>query len=174
MDELVHAGFALRQLNLSVLVPEVVAAHHGIDVAQFLLLTLEELWRQGVEGVVGETRVADDSKLLKEAGNDKFGEHIVDREHPRRIGQLRELLDNLHVFHEVNVAFLGDGQLAALDLIAAVCQNIEVATETEVLLVVGQEIKVETLVAVNVDGILDVVAIEGDGILADRRCEGIL
>ena len=174
MDELIHGRLALGELDLSVLVPEVVATHHGVDVAHLLLLTLEELWREGVEGVVGEARVTDDGKLLQEAGHDELSEHIVDGEGPRAVGQLCELLYNLHVLDKVDVALLGDGELAALDLIAAVGEDVDVAPEAEVLLVVGQEIEVEALVTIYIDGVLDVEAIEGDGVLADGRREGVL
>ena len=83
MYELVHGRLALGEFYLSVLVPEVVAAHHGIDVAQLFLLALEELRRQGVEGVVGEACIADDGKFLQEGGEGQLGEHVVDGEHPR-------------------------------------------------------------------------------------------
>ena len=174
VDELIHAGLALGELDLTVLFPEIVASHHGVDIAYLFLLTLEKLWRQGIESIVGETGIANDGKFLKEAGHDEFGEHIVDGESPRAIGQTGKLLDNLHILNEVDVALLGDGELAALNLVTAIGKDIEIATETEVLLVVGQEIEVETLVAVHIDGVLDVEAVEGDGVLADGRCEGIL
>ena len=50
----------------------------------------------------------------------------------------------------------------------------ELAAESEVLLVVGNELQVVAEVAVDVDGVLDVEAVEGDGILADGRGEGVL
>ena len=116
LDKLVHRALALGQLHLSVLLPEVVAAHHGVHVLHLFLLALEELFRQLIEGEVGHASVAYHGEGLQEAGQLDFGEHIVDGQHPLAVGQLAELLGDLHVLHEVHVALLGDGHLTALHL----------------------------------------------------------
>ena len=59
-----HAAFALRQLHLSVLRPEVVAPHLGIGLAHLLPFTLEQTLWQRVEGIVRQPRGADDQGLL--------------------------------------------------------------------------------------------------------------
>ena len=55
-----------------------------------------------------------------------------------------------------------------------VLQDVQVAPETHVLLVVGQEVEVDARVTLDGECILDVVAIETDTLVADRRDEGIL
>ena len=52
--------------------------------------------------------------------------------------------------------------------------DVEFSPKTKVLLVVGGELKVVAEVAAYVDGVLDIVAIKGDGILADGTGEGVL
>ena len=85
-----------------------------------------------------------------------------------------ELLHNLHVLHEVDIALLGDGEFASLHLIRRVGKDVYVATESEVLLVVGQEMEVDALVALHIEGVHDIESIERHGILSDGRGEGIL
>ena len=116
LDEIIHGALALGEFHLAILRPEVVAAHHGVGILHLLLLALEELTWQFVEGIVGHTRVADHGEGIEEAGELEFREEIIDGEHPLAIGQLRKLLHNLHVLHEVHIALLGDGHLAALPL----------------------------------------------------------
>ena len=116
LDEIIHGALALGEFHLAILRPEVVASHHGVGILHLLLLTLEELSWQFVEGIVGHTRVADHGEGIEEAGELEFREEIIDGEHPLAIGQLRKLLHNLHVLHEVHIALLGDGHLAALHL----------------------------------------------------------
>ena len=174
MNELVHRTLALGQFHLAVLRPEVVAAHHGIHVLHLLLLALEELSRQRVEGIVGQTGITDDNEGLHETHPLEFGEHIIDGQHPLTIGQLAELLHDLHVLHEVDIAVLGDGHLTALHLPTGVSEDIEVATEAEVLLVVGQEMQVEALVVVDIERVLDIKPVEGNGPRPYRRGKGIL
>ena len=174
MYKSIHGALALRQLHLSVLCPELVVLHHCVDVFHLFLLALEQLLGQLVEGVVGETCVAYNGKLCQEGGHLQLCEHVINREHPLAVGQLGELLRHLHVLYEIHVRTLGNGHLATLHLIARVGQDVEVATESEVLLVVGQKLQMETKIASHVDGVLNVIAVEGDGIFADRRGERIL
>ena len=173
-DKVAHATLGLGELYLAILVPELVATHHGVDILHLLLRALEELLGQLVEGIVGEAGVTDDGKLIEETGQLEFGEHIIDTEHPLTIGQLGELLNHLHVLDKVHITLLGDGHLAALDLPTGVGQDIQVATETEVLLVVGQEVQMVAQIFIHHQRVFDIVAVEPDGILADRRGEGVL
>ena len=59
-------------------------------------------------------------------------------------------------------------------MIGRVLQDVEIATETEVHLVVGQEMEMDATVAFDFHRVLDVEAVEVDGILADRRGKGVL
>ena len=173
-DERAHLTLALGELYLTVLIPELVAAHHGVYILYLLLGALEQLTGQFVEGIVVDAGVTNHRQLLKEAGHLYLGEHIVDTEHPTAIGQLCELLYHLHVLNPVDIALLRDGHLAALYLPTGVGQDIQVATEAEVLLVVWQEVKLEAQVLIDIESILDIIAVEANGIFSDRRREGIL
>ena len=173
-DKVAHATLGLGQLYLAVLVPELIATHHGVHILHLFLRTLKQLFGQFVEGIIVDTGVTDDGKLLQEVGQLEFGKHIIHAQHPVAIRQLRELLHHLHILHEVYIALLRDGHLAALDLPTAVGQDIQVATETKVLLVVGQEVQMVAQVLVNHERVLDIIAVEANGILADRRGEGVL
>ena len=173
-DERAHLTLALGQFYLAILIPELVAAHHGVYILYLLLGTLKQLFGQFIEGIVGDAGVTNHRQLLKEAGHLYLGEHIVDTEHPATIGQLCELLYHLHVLNPVDITLLRDGHLAALYLPTRVGQDIQVATETEILLVVWQEMKLETQVLIDIESILDIIAVEADGIFSDRRREGIL
>ena len=174
IDKLIHLTLGLGQLYLAILVPELIATHHGVHILHLFLGTFEQLFGQFVEGIIVDTGVTDDGKLLQEVGQLEFGEHIIHAQHPVAIGQLRELLHHLHVLHEVYIALLRDGHLAALDLPTAVGQDIQVATETKVLLVVGQEVQMVAQVLVHHERVLDIIAVEANGIFADRRGEGVL
>ena len=45
LDEIIHGALALGELHLSVLLPEIIATHHRIDILHLFLLTLEQLSR---------------------------------------------------------------------------------------------------------------------------------
>ena len=81
----------------------------------------------------------------------KFGDHVIDAEHPFPSIELGEFLDALEVFHPVDIAGLRDGQFAPPHLIGGVCHDIELSAESEVLLVVGCEVKQVALVVFDVD-----------------------
>ena len=132
------------------------------------------MFGQRVEGIVGEAGGAYHCRLLDKRSEFDFGEHVIYREHPCAVGQLGELLHNLHVLHEVDIALLGDGEFASLHLIRRVGKDVYVATESEVLLVVGQEMEVDALVALHIECVHDIESIERHGILSDGRGEGIL
>ena len=59
-------------------------------------------------------------------------------------------------------------------MIGGVLEDVDVATESEVHLVVGQEVEMDTRVALDLHRVFDVETVEGDGVLADRRGEGVL
>ncbi len=174
VDEGIHGRLALREFHGAVLVPKGFVAHHGVGVASLLGLALEELLGQRVEGIVGESGGADDDGLGDELRNLQLDDHVVDGERPFAVGQSLVFLLHLQVFDEVHVGTLRDGEVAALHVESGVGDDEELAAESKVLLVVGNELQVVAEVAVDVDGVLDVEAVEGDGILADGRGEGVL
>ena len=173
-QEIAHLRLAGRQRHLSLLCPVGIVLSFGIGVDDGLVEALEELVGNLGELIVRQSRRSDGDALLDEVEEDEFDDHIVDGQHPFARGQLGELLDDFHVLDEVDVGAVGQDDLAALDLIAGVLQDVEVAAESEVLLVVGQEMDVDARVAPYGQGVLDVVAVERDGTVANGRCEGML
>ena len=174
VQEVVHGFLALGQLCLAVLLPEAVVLHTGIGVNLGLLTTFEEFVGYRVEGIVGQARCPDGHTLLQEVVDDHLHDHIVNGQHPLTSRQLGKLLHQFQVFHEVDVRLVRQNQFATFHLIGRVFQDIQVATETEVLLVVGQEVDVDAAVTVYLQRIFDIVAIERDSPRAYRRREGML
>ena len=111
---------------------------------------------------------------MEEAGELDLRKHVVDSEYPLASRQLRKFLGNLHVIDKVHIALLGNCHLATLYLPAGVSQDIEVTTETEVLLVVRQEVQMKALVIVDEKCIFDIIAVERDSSTTNGRGEGIL
>ena len=117
MHERIHLALALGEVNLPVLVPEIVVAHHRVGLLHLARLALEELLGQLVECIVAQPRGAYHDGLGQEVGQLQLGHHVVLREHPRAVGQLGELLEHAQVLDEVHVAALGYGKLAAFHLV---------------------------------------------------------
>ena len=172
--EITHRALALGKFYLTVLVPELIATHHRVNILNLLLRAFKQLSGQFIEGIIVDTRVTYHRQFLQEAGHLDLGKHIVDTEHPTAIGQLRELLHYLHILYPVYITLLRNGHLATLNLPTAIGKDIKVATETKVLLVIGQEVKVIAQILVDHQGVLDIITIEPYGIFADRRCKGML
>ena len=78
---------------------------------------------------------------------------------------------NLHVFDEIHVGALWQCQVASLHVERGVGKDEKFASETEILLVVGDELKVIAEVAIDENGVFDVEAVERDGVFADGRHE---
>ena len=95
-------------------------------------------------------------------------------QHPLAVVQLRELLLDAHGFHPVDIALLGDIEHTLLHVERGVLQDVEVASETEVLLVGGIETEVIATVARHLHRVLYIEMVETDGRAADRTWEGIL
>ena len=172
--ELIHGALALGQLDLPVLLPELVVTHLGISLGELFGLALEEFLGYGVKAIVRQTGSAGDGRAAQEAGKVEVCGHVVLGEHPLSVGQFGVLLQYLDIVDEVDVALLGNGHLATTHMERRVLQDVQVASETHVLLVVGQEVEMDARVTLNGERILDVVAIETDTFIADRRDEGIL
>ena len=134
----------------------------------FRSFALEQLLRQLVEGVVCVTVVLDDDGLLDELRKGQLGDHIILREYPVAVVEAFELLVDAEVLHPVDRCLLGQCELTAAHMIGGVLEDVDVATESEVHLVVGQEVEMDTRVALDLHRVFDVETVEGDGVLADR------
>ena len=174
MDELIHRTLALGELHLSVLGPELIIAHLGISLGDFLGRPSEEFLRDGVEGILVHAGSTCTREATHKAEQLEFCGHIVLGEHPLAIRQLVILLQNTDIIDEIDIRLLGDGHLTTTHMERGVLQDIQVATETHVVLVVRQEMQVETRVAINLDGVLDIITVETDALFGDGGYERIL
>ena len=83
-------------------------------------------------------------------------------------------LQNFYVFHEIDIALLGNGHFATAHMQRGILEDIEVASESHIVLVVGQEMQMDATVALNSQCVLDVIAIEPDTLFRYRRNKGVL
>ena len=65
-DERAHLTLAFGKLNLAILIPELVATHHGVYILNLLLSALEQLTGQFIEGIVVDAGVTYHCQLLQE------------------------------------------------------------------------------------------------------------
>ena len=173
-NELFHIGLTPRQRHLTGHIPEIIGTRLGTRQRHLSGLAFELVGRDLVEGEIRQTRVARHREGLHEVQIPEFREHIVGGEHPFSIRQTTEFLHHLHVIHEVDITLSGDRHLTAFDQPRGISHDIEVATEAEVLCVVRKEMQMEAFVSVHIERIYDIVAIKGDGPIADRTGEVIL
>ena len=154
--------------------PESVVHQFCIRIGHRLGLAFEKFGGNLRKRIIREAGGTDGHTLLQEVKQHQFHNHIVDAKHPFARWQLGKLLGDLQAFHKIDICLVGKNQFAALHLIGGILQHVQVATESEILLVVGQEMQMDTGVALNQQRILDIVAVEGDGAIADRRRKGVL
>ena len=174
VDEGIHRRLALGQFHRAVLIPERLVAHHGIGIAPLLGLSPEQLLGQGIEGIVTESGGTYHDDLGNKLSNHHFHNHVIHRESPFAIGQACVFLHHLQVFHEVHVTALGYGEITPFHMEGGICDDIQLSTESEILLVVGNELEVVTKVTPHIHRILDIEPIERYGILADGTGKGVL
>ena len=170
IEETAHLALTLCKLHLSVLLPELIRVAAGAT-GHLLCAALHLLLREGVEGEVGHTRRSRDQRLGDEVGDHQFHNHVIDRQQPFACFLTGELLHALHRLHPVHIAAARNGELTTLHLIGGVIENKDLATETEVLLVVGQEIDRDTAVLSHIEGVGDVITVELDGVATDGTAE---
>ena len=96
------------------------------------------------------------------------------RQHPFAVVQLGVSLLYLHALHEVHSRLGRQRQMAALHVERGVLHNPQFAGESEVLLVVGQELQMETRVALHLHRVYDIVAVELYGVFSYRTGEACL
>ena len=140
----------------------------------FLLFTLEQFLVDLFKIVILCTGGPDDNHLTEEFGYRHLHEHIIRTEHPLPIIQLPIFLNDLQVIHEVHITLLRDGQCTFTDMQGTVGNDIQITAETEVLLVIGHELQMITLVAVNKRCILNIITVETDRVVSDRTSKRIL
>ena len=174
IQEIIHSCFAARQFHLTVLSPKVVVHQSSIWVCHRLGLALKELGGDLRKLIIREAGGSDGHTFLKEIEQHQLHDHVVNAEHPFARWQFSKLLRDLQALNKIDICLIRQNQFAALHLIRRVLQHIQVATEAEILLVVGQEMQVDTRVALNEQRVFDIVAVEGDGTIADRRRKGML
>ena len=177
VEETVHLVFRGGEFHLPIFVPEIVILHGGIGLAQGVALDVfEERAGDFLEAHVAESGHALHLELPEPLGELKFYEHVVGGGDAVARFQFREVLGDEHVLDEVDIAASGNGQFDTAHLISGVGveQDVEMSGEAEVLLVVGQETHVDDLVLVDEDGVLQVVPVEGDGVVGDGGAERVL
>ena len=123
----------------------------------------EQLVGQGIEGIIGQTRIPDNDGFLQETQYFYLHHHVVDGQYPLPRRQLRKLLDDTHVLHKVHTTLTRNGDITALHLIAGVLEDIDIPPEAKILHVVRQEMQMDTTVTLNLQSILDIETVKADG-----------
>ena len=145
--EVTQATLLLREFYSSVLVPELLVLVARVGHSFHLALSLEQILVERVETIVTESRIADHQNALAEQGH--LGPHIVVRQRPFLIRKLAVNLIDVERADEIDVALLGNGEVALLDVKGGVLQNVDVAVEADILRVVGRERQMIARIAVH-------------------------
>jgi len=87
------------------------------------------------------------------------------------VANLLVILGDSHGFDPVDIAAAGDAELDAAHLIGGIFHDIDMAGETDVLGIVGDESDVDDTVAVDGECVLQIIAVEADGTICDRALE---
>ena len=175
LEQEVHLALALRERRGAVLLPELVVAHLGRTLLLHVATNLERAFGDGREVEVLVAHGALDLKFLDEGGQLELDYHLVVGHHALARGQGLEVLDDVHVLDEVDVAARGDAEVGTMNLPRRVGQNVECSGEAEVLGIVGREVYLVALVLIDHERVGQVVAVETDGLLGgDGADEGVL
>ena len=129
------------------MIPEIVSAHHGVRLFDLGPLTLEKLLRKLIEGIIRVTGSPSYLESLHDLHQGHLHNHVIGFQHPLPIGQLLELLNNIHIVYKVHPRFLGQVHCTFLHRIRRVGQYVKMPRKTEVLRVIGNEGEMETLAA---------------------------
>ena len=167
----IHRALGLRKRNRPVLIPEIVSAHHGVRLFDLGPLTLEKLLRKLIEGIIRVTGSPSYLESLHDLHQGHLHNHVIGLQHPLPIGQLLELLNNIHIVYKVHPRFLGQVHRTFLHRIRRVGQYVKMPRETEVLRVIGDEGEMEALVLVHKCGVHNVKLIKRDGITGRNRTD---
>ena len=175
LEQDVHLALALREGGGTEFLPELVVAHLGRTFLLHVATNLERAFGDGREVEVLVAHGALDLEFLYEGGELELDNHLVVGDHTFARRQGLEVLHDVHVLDEVDVAARGYAEMGTLELPRGVGQHIERARETEVLGVVGREIDLIAHLLIDQQGVGEVVAVEVDGLLgADGADEGEL
>ena len=174
MDEGVHRRLALCKTHSTILVPERLVTNHSIGLMAHLRPSLKQLLWQLVESIVTQSRRSRNESLMNPFVYAYLCRHVVNGENPLAVRQLRKLLHNLHVLHKVDIATLWQRHLATLHMERTVGKDIELATETEVLLVVWNKLQMVAQVAIHIHRVGDIETVKRHGCLAYRANKLIL
>ena len=172
LHEISYAGLLLCQFYGAVLIPEFIVAVAGVGDLFGLGLTAEERVGQFVEGIVRDIRVPHCQEL--QLGQLQFCPHVVRRQSPFAVIKLCKHLVDVEVVNKVHITLFGNRQTAFLHVECGVREHIEVSAESEVLRVVGPELQMIALLAVDHDRILNIIAVETDSCGTNGADEGEL
>ena len=157
------------------LVPEGFVAHHGVGLSALAALEFELAVGDFGETEVGVLCGTADLELLEEVDDFQLYGHVVGNEDLLAGGKGGERLGDGHALDPVDIGTIGNAHLSALDAVGGVGDDEEVAREAEVLRIVGREADADALLGVDVEGVLDEVAVEGNGGAGrDGADEGVL
>ena len=81
-EESAHSFLAFGQFHLAVFIPEVIATHLCVSLFHLFCLAFEELFRQVVEGIVGQSRGSYHGGTREPFVESEFGNHIIYAEGP--------------------------------------------------------------------------------------------
>ena len=174
MNETIHRRFALRKAYLSVFIPVSLITVHGVHIVPYLRLTLEQLLRQFIKGIVGESRISYHQQVLQQIIDVHFCHHIVLGQNPLAIIELRKFLLYLHILHPIHITIVRHIKITFLYMQGAVSKHIELSTESEVLTVGRNKLQMIAEIALYINRILYIIMVERNGCPTDRRRERIL
>ena len=130
--------------------------------------TLKHLVWQGIKGIVCQAGIPHDDGFLQETQHLDLHHHIINGQHPLACRQLRELLDDTHILHEIHTALTGNRDITTFHLITGVLEDIDIPPEAEVLHVIGKEMQMDATVTLDLQSVLDIETVKADGTPADR------
>ena len=140
----------------------------------YLRLALEQLLRQFIKGIVGESRISYHQQVLQQIIDVHFCHHIVLGQNPLAIIELRKFLLYLHILHPIHITIVRHIKITFLYMQGAVSKHIELSTESEVLTVGRNKLQMIAEIALYINRILYIIMVEGNGCPTDRRRERIL
>ena len=125
-----------------------------------LSLSFEQFSGKLVKGIITQTCGPRDKHFPEQIVHSQFYHHVVDSQHPLPVRQLGVFLFYLHIVDEIDDTALRQGERATLYMQRRVRKHIKLTPESEVLLVVRQELQMITQVTVNVYGVLNIEPVE--------------
>ena len=149
VQERLHLLLRLCEFNLAQRFPVgFVGVHTGIWLDKGLSLhVLERTVGDFVEGIVKLAGGVLHLQFSEPRVDAQFDEHVVADSHTGTVADVFVVLVDGHRLHPVHITALGYGQFHAAHLIRRIFHHIDMARESDVLLVVGNETDVDDAVA---------------------------